>query len=279
MRERKYRKAGFTLVELLVVIGIIAILIAILLPALNAAKERANRVKCASHLRQLGQAISVYANDNRNQYPRVRYIQGGIARFFTGSRSDNPFATGDPVPNDVTAALFLLVRNKLLTLDVFICPSSDQRVDDLNGRSTMLCSNFSDSYPLGWGLSYSYANPYPSDRQFGVEDPEYKFTPQTRADFAIAADRNDPDDRFKNLNSNAPASDMKWMNSQNHKKEGQNVLYNDGHVVWCNNPFVGIDHDDIYTRDGDMANKRGFPHGKNDTVLLPMFPLKDTYGG
>jgi prepilin-type N-terminal cleavage/methylation domain-containing protein len=67
------RKAGFTLVELLVVIGIIALLISILLPALNAAKERANRIKCASNLRQIGQGLMLYANDNKGAYPRVRY--------------------------------------------------------------------------------------------------------------------------------------------------------------------------------------------------------------
>jgi hypothetical protein len=70
---------------------------------------------------------------------------------------------------------------------------------------------------------------------------------------------------------------MKWMNSQNHNKVGQNVLYNDSHVLWCNNPFVGIDRDHIYTRAGDTADKRGTPHGKNDTVLCPMFPVIDPW--
>ena len=64
------RKRAFTLVELLVVIAIIAVLIAILLPALTAAKAQANRLKCASNLRTLGQVAFQYAYDNKGWIPR-----------------------------------------------------------------------------------------------------------------------------------------------------------------------------------------------------------------
>ena len=65
------RTTAFTLVELLVVIGIIAVMIAILLPSLIKAREDARRVVCLSHVRQLTQAALLYAGDNGGTLPEA----------------------------------------------------------------------------------------------------------------------------------------------------------------------------------------------------------------
>jgi prepilin-type N-terminal cleavage/methylation domain-containing protein len=66
---RNRRSPGFTLVELLVVVGIIALLVAILIPALSRARESANRTICLSNIRQVATALISYTADNNGSFP------------------------------------------------------------------------------------------------------------------------------------------------------------------------------------------------------------------
>ena len=107
-------QGAFTLVELLVVIGIIAVLLAILLPSLNRAREKARMVQCASNLRQLGTAAVMYANENKGVFP-------GIA---DQPRPDDWIHwRGSPPNNDLQNSALAPHLGKPVSPAVFRCPS------------------------------------------------------------------------------------------------------------------------------------------------------------
>ncbi len=100
------RAAAFTLIELLTVMGIIAVLAAMLLPAFSGAKRRAHAAACISNLRQLGLGLSLYVEDNQNHFPNCAWplpSQG----------------TNQPPLPPITTTLMPYLKAK----DVFRCPA------------------------------------------------------------------------------------------------------------------------------------------------------------
>jgi prepilin-type N-terminal cleavage/methylation domain-containing protein len=214
----KRKHSGFTLVELLVVIGIIAVLIAILLPALARARAQAQRVACATQMRELVHAAIMYSNDNKGYLPEFRDYNKDVT--LTGLNDTSRWAMlgAPPVPafpdyennpdfGEGKGLGRLFARKYITNTKILVCPSLVGKIV-LNNQARP-----------GYFFNPHYAR---------AMENTAKFTPRYKKIKDVPKDRCLISEFFYDAGSIAHLEPKKFS-------AYFNIAYSDGHVVTLEN--------------------------------------------
>ncbi len=211
------RTSGFTLVELLVVVSIIALLITILLPVLGRARELTKQVACMANLSGISKGWMLYGNENRGAPPILPGIDMDNADWHDTPRMGDE-CTADALGEGGQQNLCLLVKFGVVSWGMFICPSTTHTVANRSG----------------------------ADRRYGLGEITNEGTRKSYCDYAIQVPYNyagnnrnlcplkpEMDGGIVILGDRGPSGNAwhalrEW--SPNHPKDGESVLYAAGNV-------------------------------------------------
>ncbi len=194
----KQARLGFSLVELLVVIGIISLLAGIAAPIAYKLREEGKRTQCTNNLRQLGNALMAYIDDNRGRLPQQTAF-------------DNPKAWFNVLPG----YLDMQPMNKMVPTpapgrgqSIFVCPSEKVSFDDVQDGAAMYFSSYAlNKYIADKGIRFA-----------NIKDPSF---------FAVFVET--PNGRVATIDKDGMSTLVNAQNSFRHGNSA-NICFADGHV-------------------------------------------------
>ncbi len=260
-------KSGFTLLELVVIILIIVIVFSIYEPVQKKFRKIASRAVCATNVKGLGTAFSVYANDHEDQFPQLPGAGPWSKKLgFAYDLATPDFKVGgkqNKVERTISASLYLLIREADISPKSFVCDRDQdaKRIAPFDGKNSAN-RDITELWDFGPDpfkhVSYTMHNPY------GV----YPARSSRSTKFAVLADMNP----WFNKGDIVPPTISRWRPQKNitllppyfsdtkiprdqimssnalaHGREGQNVTFVDGHSEYVRVSDVGVNHDNIYT--------------------------------